>query len=48
MLGPVGKKGWIGMRARLKVPKLSPAETQTVKKCFKNAGGVQGREKVCC
>ena len=23
MLGPVGKKGWTGMRARLKVPKLS-------------------------
>ena len=27
MLHTVGKKGWIGMGARLELPKLSPAET---------------------
>ena len=37
----VGKKEWIGMGARLELPELSPAETQTVKKCFKNVKGVR-------
>ena len=41
MLHTVGKKGWIGMGARLELPKLSPAETQTVRKCFTNVKGVR-------
>lgn len=43
----VGKKEWIGMGARLELPELSPAETQTVKKCFKNVKGVRWG-KICC
>lgn len=44
VLHTVGKKGWIGMGARLELPKLSPAETHTVKKCFLNVKGVRGGE----